>query len=271
MTAASQAQKNVFQQIFIDGWEAFKQAHPQDASVVATVQQMLDCGDPAKGHAIYLCPDCQERHVVAFSCKSSFCLSCAKTYRQRWVATVQAMLHPGVTYRHLTLTLPALLRPLFAAHPAVLLDGLLQAAQSAIAAVVSQVKRRPVKLGAIVVLQTAGRAATYNPHLHVIMTDGGLLPDGTWQRLGYLPYGLLHRIWQTHVLQLIETRLTGDAHAQRLVAEARRRYPKGFVAYLQGDVRQRMHQLARYLACVKWSAHRSRSHGSLRMIANVAR
>src|SRR5438093_10037660 len=47
---------------------------------------------------------------------------------------------------------------------------------------------------------------------------------------------------------MIATRLADDAQAQQLVAEMRRRYPKGFVAYLQGDVRSRMKQLARYLA-----------------------
>lgn len=248
MTRDGQAQKNRFKQIFIDGWAAFKQAHPRYATAAPVVQKMLGCGDPANGYAAYLCPECQTRHVVAFSCKSQFCLSCAKAYSQRWVETVQAMLHPGVTYRHLTLTVPEALRPLFYRHPAELLDGLMQAAQTALDAVVRQVKRHSVKLGYIVVLQTAGRSATYNPHLHVIMTDGGLLSDGRWQRLGYLPYDLLHRTWQTHVLQMIATRRAGDEGAQRLVAEMRRRYPRGFVAYLQGDVRPRMQQLARYLA-----------------------
>src|SRR5437773_2434673 len=248
MTACSRAQKNCFKQIFVDGWESFKQAHPRYVAVDPVVQKMLGCGDPANGHAVYLCPDCQERRVVAFSCKSQFCLSCAKVYGQNWAATVQAMLHPDVTYRHLTLTVPEALRTLFYQHPTELLDGLMQAAKTAIDAVVAQVKRQVVKLGYIVVLQTAGRSATYNPHLHIIMTDGGLRADGTWQRLGYLPYDLLHRTWQTHVLQMIASRLADDARAQRLVAEMRRRYPKGFVAYLQGDVRPRMKQLARYLA-----------------------
>jgi hypothetical protein len=96
-----------------------------------------------------------------------------------------------------------------------------------------------------VVLQTAGRSASYNPHLHIIMTDGGLRSDGTWQRLGYVPYDLLHRFWQTYVLELITTRLVGDARAQSLDAEMRRRFPKGFVAHLQGNVLPRMHQLTR--------------------------
>jgi hypothetical protein len=248
MATSTQIHKNVFKQIFADGWDDFKRKHPRYESADEVVQKMLGCGEAANGHAVYVCPDCQERRVVAFSWKRSFCLSCAKAYGQQWGATVQAMLHPGVTYRHLTLTVPEALRTLLYQHPAALLSGLMHAAQTAIDAVVRQVKRQVVQLGYIVVLQTAGRSATYNPHLHIIMTDGGLRADGSWQRLGYLPYDLLHRTWQTHVLQMIATQLADDLQAQRLVAEMRRRYPKGFVAYLQGDIRPRMKHLARYLA-----------------------
>jgi Putative transposase/Transposase zinc-binding domain len=248
MPADHRTHKNRFKQIFADGWEDFKRNHPRYEAVDEVVRKMLGCGDPANGYAVYLCPDCQERRVVAFSCKSQFCLSCAKVYGQQWVETVQAMLHPGVIYRHLTLTVPEALRTLFYQHPATLLSGLMQAAQAAMDAVVSHAKRQTVKLGYIMVLQTAGRSATYNPHLHVIMTDGGLRADGTWQRLGYLPHDLLDRTWQAHVLQMIATRLAEDEQAQRLVAEIWRNSRQGFVAYLQADVRRRMQQLARYLA-----------------------
>lgn len=247
MAASSHIAKNRFKQIFADGWEEFKRNHPHYEAVDDVVRKMLGCGDPANGYAVYVCPDCQERRVVAFSCKSQFCLSCAKMYGQQWVTTVQAMLHPGVTYRHLILTLPEGLRTLIYQHAAELLSGLMQAARTAMDAVVARTKRQPLTLGYIVVLQTAGRAANYNPHLHVIVTDGGLRADGTWQRLGYLPYDLLHRAWQTHVLEMIATRLAGDEHAQVLVTELRQQYPKGFVAHLQGNVLPRMKQLMRYL------------------------
>jgi len=92
--------------------------------------------------------------------KSQFCLSCAKVYGQQWVETVQAMLHPGVTYRHLILTVPEGLRTLIYQHAADLLSGLMQAAHTAMDAVVAQAKRQPLRLGYIVVLQTAGRSAS---------------------------------------------------------------------------------------------------------------
>jgi hypothetical protein len=247
MATSCQTHKNVFKQIFADGWEDFKRKHPRYEAVDEVVQKMLGCGEPAKGHAVYLCPDCQERRVVAFSCKSQFCLSCAKVYGHNWVVTVQAMLHPGVTYRHLILTVPDALRTLIAQHAATLLDGLMQAAQQTMDLVVTRTKRQAITLGYIVVLQTAGRSASYNPHLHVLLTDGGLGADGSWQRLGYLPYDLLHRTWQRQVLELISTRLAGHTRAQAVVSELRRRYPKGFVAHLQGNVLPRMQQLTRYL------------------------
>ena len=49
------------------------------------------------------------------------------------------------------------------------------------------------------------------------------------------------------MLKLITSRLAGNEHANALVAEMRRRYPKGFVAHLQGNVLPRMQQLTRYL------------------------
>ena len=49
MTRDGQAQKNRFKQIFIDGWAAFKQAHPRYATADPVVQKMLGCGDLANG------------------------------------------------------------------------------------------------------------------------------------------------------------------------------------------------------------------------------
>ena len=72
--------------------------------------------------------------------------------------------------------MPEALRPLIYQHPEELLAGLMKAAQVAMDPVQSTglgeamatAKRRPIKAGYIVVLQTAGRAATYNPQLHVL-------------------------------------------------------------------------------------------------------
>ena len=84
MASSRHIAKKRFKQIFADGWADFKRTHPRYESADEVVQKMLGCGDPANGHAVYLCSDCQARRVVSFSCKSQFCLSCAKVYGQQW-------------------------------------------------------------------------------------------------------------------------------------------------------------------------------------------
>src|SRR6266700_2491033 len=49
---------------------------------------------------------CLEEKRVAFSCKSSFCLSCCKVYIDQWVAHIGQTLYEGVSYRHVVLTMP---------------------------------------------------------------------------------------------------------------------------------------------------------------------
>jgi hypothetical protein len=50
---------------------------------------------------------------VAMSCKSSLCLRCAKVYVDNWGSQVSRMLHEGLIYRHVVLTVPEILRKPF--------------------------------------------------------------------------------------------------------------------------------------------------------------
>ena len=61
------------------------------------------------------------------------------------------MLHPGVRYRQVILTVPEDLRKLFYQHEAELLDGLMKAAQGALNEAVSIAKRKQMKLGYIAI------------------------------------------------------------------------------------------------------------------------
>src|SRR5437667_270403 len=114
MLAASARDWSVFQQIFADHWEVFQHTHPryQTRYYDGLVAKMLDCGNPAKmGYVEYRCLHCgQGKHLVAMSCKSSLCLRCAKVSVDNWVSQVSQVLHEGVIYRHIILTVPAMFR-----------------------------------------------------------------------------------------------------------------------------------------------------------------
>lgn len=108
--------KEVFRTIFINHWDAFKEHHPRYDTLQyeEPVQKMLGCGKESNGYTEYRCVHCgRDVGRIGFSCKSCFCLSCSKKYVDDFVSQVSGVLHSGLIYRHIVLTIPEQLRPFF--------------------------------------------------------------------------------------------------------------------------------------------------------------
>ncbi len=244
---------NVFKQIFVDHWQGFKQFRPRYDTPYyeGLVNKMLDCGNPDKmGYLEYRCLECgQGTHRVSMSCKSSLCLRCAKVYVDDWVTQVSKMLHEGVIYRHVVLTVPDVLRTPFYQNADVLLSPFMQCGVKCLDDFFSTVSGKTLKGGYIVVVQTHGRNGQYNPHLHIIATSGGWDAQAEqWVHLGYVPYPMLHKKWQWYALEMCREALKTN-EMDDLVKACYAKYPNGFVANVQkGDVPSRYQSLARYLA-----------------------
>lgn len=246
--------KEVFKNIFKDHWDEFKATHRRydNEQYEEAVQKMLGCGEEFSGYSEYICMYCGgDRRKVPFSCKSCFCLSCAKKYVDDFVSQVSAMLHPGVIYRHIVLTIPEQLRDCFYKdrHNGDLLSAFMRCGYECLEDVVSTVKRKTLKIGCIVVVQTHGRSGHYNPHLHIIMTSGGVETElESWFDLGYFKYEIIHKKWQYYLFRMVKSYFGGD-EIDNLVDELWKKYPNGLVANVsKGEVPESSKGLARYLA-----------------------
>lgn len=242
--------KDTLRQIFRDNWEDFKKRYPlyDTPQYDETVQKMLGCGSAENGYAVYRCMHCGERIVVGFSCKSSFCLSCAKSYVDRWVEYISSHLFPGVRYRHVVLTIPEELRIYFY-HNKRLLAKLTAAGHKMMEDALSEYFKEAVEIGSIVVPQTAGRSGEWNPHLHIIMTSGGLTKSKypKWRELKYIPFEILHKKWQYYLFGMLKEQV-GTKEVKIHIDKLWRQYPDGLVAYLEkGEVPEGGKGLARYL------------------------
>ena len=244
---------SVYKQIFHNNWDGFKKKYPlYDTEYYdELLEKMLKCGDAEQmGYIEYGCMNCGEgRRLVSMSCKSFLCLRCGKVYVDDWVSHVSKMLHEGVIYRHIVLTVPEVLRKTFYDHSKELLGPLFRCGVKCLDDFFSCVSRKKLKGGYIVVLQTHGRSGEYNVHLHIIATSGGLdQKTRKWVHLGYLPYHVLHKKWQWYLLEMLKEELNTE-EIRKVVDYCYKRYPKGFVANVQkGDVPNRYESLAKYLA-----------------------
>jgi hypothetical protein len=246
--------RDTFRQIFEEHWSEFKKYHPFYASEYydEVVRKMLGCGKEAGGYSEYVCTGCgKDLRRVCFTCKSSFCLSCAKGYTEGFVEEVSRVLQPGVRYRHMILTVPEQLRIHFYGdrQKGGLLSALMRCGCECLEDVVGTAVRQKVRIGAIVVVQTHGRSGHYNPHLHIIMSSGGINEEtGKWVELGYFPYEIIHKKWQYHLFKMLKEMVATEG-MKLLIDALYRKYPRGLVAHVtKGQVPERCRGLAKYLA-----------------------
>ncbi len=106
-----------------------------------------------------------------------------------------------------------------------------------------------LKIGAIIVVQTHGRSGQYNPHLHIMMTSGGIKAAvGKWVDLKYFAYEVLRKKWQFYLLNMMKEQIPTEEMSS-LVDDLWKRYPQGLVTNIKkGEVPERCRGLAKYLA-----------------------
>lgn len=258
--------KNIYKQIFLDHWSEFIKHYPwyDTEHNNHLVSQMLNCGNPRHmGYAEYRCMGCGLGfRLVSLSCKCYLCLSCGKVQTDNWISQVCGSLFDGMCYRHIVLTMPGFMSELFS-QKLCLLRALPKCGSDCLKEFYSRIKRKKLLPGFIVVLQTHGRNGSYNVHLHIIATSGGLDENNKWNEITYFPYKLLHQMWQDYVLQMLEIEL-GDL-AELYVTTCRKDYPNGFVAYV--DTKNTLNNcavlasyLARYVVAPPISVRRIREY-----------
>ena len=172
MLTAPSRDWSIFQQIFADHWEAFQYTHAryQTPYYDGLVAKMLACGNPEKiGYIEYRCLHCgQGKHLVAMSCKSSLCLRCAKVYVDNWVSQVSHVLHEGVIYRHIILTVPAIFRTIFYQNAVAVLSAFMRCGAQCLDDFYSTITGKTLRGGYITVLHTHGRNGQYHQHSYYL-------------------------------------------------------------------------------------------------------
>ena len=222
--------KNRLIQIFSDHWEQFKRFHPNlvDENIETNVQKMMGCGMFSNGYAEYRC-SCGHIKKVPFSCKSRFCLRCSKVYIDNWVSKMKEIIFAKVIHRHIILTVPGTLWKYF--HNKQILKLLADCGARLIEEVASIcLKGRRIELGIISVTQTAGRKCTWNPHLHLLVTEGGLDTKNKWKDFYYFEYRTLSKKWMYILLNALKKALADNPEAIRLIDEVfQKRSSKGLI------------------------------------------
>ena len=166
------------------------------------------CRTAALGGHLDRCTACGHERPSYNSCRNRHCPKCQSLAQHRWLEARRERLLP-VHYFHVVFTLPSELRDLFRAERRVLCCLLMRTAADTLLELGRDERHLGAQLGLSAVLHTFRRDLSWHPHVHCVVTGGGLREDGTWRATdpGFLfPVRVLGRLFRGKLLDAL-TRL----------------------------------------------------------------
>jgi hypothetical protein len=239
----------------------YLRAHLVTPTQGKALRSAMVCRTRALGGHVDVCKICGDRTPSYNSCRNRHCPTCQGSQAMRWIAERVERLVPTHHF-HVVFTLPSELRPVALANPKVVYDLLFSAASDTLLELAaSKWKAQP---GITAVLHTWERQMGLHPHLHCVITGGGLSEDGRrWVscRKNFLfPVKVLSKLFRGKLIDgLVRARTAGKlrfvgtsaALANPVAWEALRSqmYQAPFVVYAKrpfGGPEQVLRYLGRY-------------------------
>ena len=192
------------------------------------VERYLDCGNPRCGFARIRCPDCGEERLLMFSCRTrGFCPSCHAKRLEEWGEWMREELLLDLPHRHVVFTVPRMLR-IFFKYNRRLLGELCRLALRSLTRYFEVLTSSELRPGVIAAIQTFGDRINLHPHLHFLVTEGGVDEAGVFHKVPRIDDSRLASLFAREVLspewaeRILSWRHTGFSVHSRVRARTKR-------------------------------------------------
>jgi len=142
------------------------------------LQDIAGCMTEAMGGGRYYCHDCHEIFWRYHGCRNRSCPKCHGRQMADWLKSRSAEIL-SCRYFHLIATVPSELRSLFLRHQKTLYGLLMKSAADAVRDLAAEKRYVGAEVGILAVLHTWTGRLHHHPHVHMLVTGGGVTRDGT--------------------------------------------------------------------------------------------
>lgn len=182
------------------------------------------------GYSLYECPNCHKEKIVPHTCKTRFCSSCGIKYNEDRTISIHSKLF-NFKHRHVVFTIPKELRGYFRNNRK-LLNLLFYASASTVKCwFMEKYKKQNLIPVFIFVLHTYGRPLNFNPHIHMILLDGGISNiTNKFVSVDFFSYASFRKRWMKLILDLLENEI-GKNDFRKIKNKLYFDYTEGFHVY----------------------------------------
>ena len=163
------------------------------------------CRTSVLGAHIDTCDECGFEKISYNSCRNRHCPKCLSFTKEQWIEKQnQYILNTG--YFHVVFTLPEELNQIVLRNQEVVYGLLFKAVSETLLELCSDSKYLAATPGITTVLHTWGQNLMFHPHIHCIVTGGGLTHDYRWhtsRKKFFLPVKVLSRKFRGKFLSFL--------------------------------------------------------------------
>ena len=189
----------------------------KNAHVAKVLQRIKTCRTAALGYHVYQCTgeDCGHIKYQYHSCRDRHCPNCGAIKKQEWIeARIQELL--PVKYYHVVFTLPHELNSLVMGHRKLLYKLLFDASAATLLTFAKDEKHLGATPGIISVLHTWGQQLSFHPHIHCIVSGGGVTGVNSWKnavnndRRFLFPVKAMSIVYRGKFLEALQQMITSE-------------------------------------------------------------
>lgn len=168
------------QDIFVQHFPAYAATRSLHRRQQRAAESISRCYTPALGSHLLRCPEGHFERLQPHACRHRSCPRCVEPARSRWIDSQLLRLLP-CSHFHTVFTVPHELLALWAFNRSQMTQLLFDCARSCLLDLMADPARLGVTPGLLMTLHTWGRNLSHHPHLHCLVTAGGLDANGQWK------------------------------------------------------------------------------------------
>ena len=185
-------------EILNKGLDEYESNHKIVGYKKSTIKAIKNCKTEKMGAHKYVCDECGYEEIAYNSCRNRHCPNCQIMKKLKWIeARKEEVLN--IKYYHVVFTIPSELYNIVYQNQSKMYNVLFKAASETLQELAQDKKYLGAEIGFFSILHTWGQNLMYHPHVHLVVTGGGLTQISTWKEKEedfFIPVQVMSRVFR---------------------------------------------------------------------------
>ena len=199
--------------IFRQHGPEYIESHKLPRNQLRAMRAVEICRTKELGGHVDECDSCGHLEISYNSCRNRHCPKCQTWKKEKWIRDRAADLLP-IQYFHVVFTIPSELNPLVQRNQKVMYNLLFRSVSETLIELGNDPKRLGARIGFISILHTWGQNLMDHPHIHCVVTGGGLSPEeDKWiscRKGFFIPVRVMSELFKGKVLDYMKEAYKAD-------------------------------------------------------------